>query len=145
MTENPSFGRAVAEAARKIGKLHRRALADLGSDFPSWMLLTLLREQTSALAVDDVVAEMDRRMDLPRPEVISLLERSATAGLVAYLPHEPVPTAALTEAGTDFFTRLYAHARKVTDAAVDGIDSERLDAAVTVIVAAGERAAALLS
>ena len=145
MTQNPSFGRAVAEAARKIGKLHRRALADLDSDFPSWMLLTLLREQSSALPVEDVVAEMDRRMDLPRPDVIGLLERSAAAGLVAYLPGDPVPTAALTEAGASFFADLYAHARKVTDAAVDGIDPDRLDAAVTVLLAADERATALLS
>ena len=34
-TPRPSFGRALGEAARQLTKLHRRALADCGSDFPS--------------------------------------------------------------------------------------------------------------
>jgi hypothetical protein len=43
------------------------------------MLLTLLQEHASAIPVDDVVFEMDHRMDLARPDVISLLERTAAA------------------------------------------------------------------
>jgi DNA-binding MarR family transcriptional regulator len=148
MTENPtprpSFGRVLAETARNLGKLHRRALADFDSDFPSWMLLTLLAEQTPAIPVDHVVAEMDRRMDLRQPDVISLLERTAAAGFVAYHPEEPAPTAGLTEAGSAHYASLYAHARKLTDAAADGIDPEELDAAVTVLLAIDDRATALL-
>jgi hypothetical protein len=140
----PSFGRALAEAARKINKLHRRALADFDSDFPSWMLLTLLKEQTSAIPVDDVVFEMDHRMDLAQPDVIRLLERTAAAGFVAYRPEDPVPTAGLTETGSAYFASLYAHARKLTDAAADGIDPEKLDAMVTVLLAVDERATSLL-
>jgi hypothetical protein len=148
MTENPtprpSFGRALGEAARKINKLHRRALTDFESDFPSWMLLTLLREHASAVPVDDVVFEMDHRMDLARPDVISLLERTAAAGFVAYRPEDPVPTAGLTETGSEHFANLYAHARKLTDATTDGIDPERLDAAISVLLAVDARATSLL-
>ncbi|MEU7913750.1 hypothetical protein [Microbispora bryophytorum] len=52
--------------------------------------------------------------------------------------------AELTEAGTDHFTALYAHARKVTDAVFEGIDPAELDTALTVVLAAKERAAAAL-
>jgi hypothetical protein len=140
----PSLGRALGEVARSLGKLHRRALADFDSDFPSWMLLTLLNEQTSAIPVDDVVFEMDRRMDLARSEVISLLERTAAAGFVAYRPEVPVPTAELTEAGSAQYASLYAHAREITDAAAEGIDPDRLDAVVAVLVAVDKRATSLL-
>lgn len=149
MTENitphPSFGRALGEAARKINKLHRRALADFDADFPTWMLLTLLNEQTSAIPVDDVVAEMDRRMDLARPEVISLLEHTAATGFATYSPKDPVPTAELTDAGSAHFASLYAHARKATDAAYAGIAPEALETAVTVLLAVDERAKSLLN
>lgn len=44
-TPRPSFGLALGGAARTLGKLHRRALADLDADFPGWMLLTSLRSR----------------------------------------------------------------------------------------------------
>ena len=148
MTEHaaprPSFGRALGEVARKMGKLHRRALADLDSDFPSWMLLTLLAQQNSPTPVEDVVVELDQRMDLARPEVIGLLERTAAAGLIAYNPGEPTPTTALTDVGSAHYASLYAHARKITDAACTGIDPATLDAAVTVLLAVDARATSLL-
>jgi hypothetical protein len=140
----PSFGRALGEVARKLGKLHRRALADFDSDFPSWMLLTLLAQQTSPIPVEDVVVELDRRMDLARPEVIGLLERTAAAGLVAYVPGEPAPTAALTDSGSAHYAGVYAHARKITDAACADIDPATLDAAVTVLLTVDARATRLL-
>jgi hypothetical protein len=87
---------------------------------------------------------MDHRMDLAQPDVIGLLERTAKAGFVAYHPEDPVPTAGLTEAGSAHYASLYAHARKLTDAAADGIDTEKLDAVVTVLLAIDERATALL-
>ena len=140
----PSLGLALGEAARKLTKLHRRALAELGSDFPSWMLLTLLAEQTAPIAVEDVAGELDRRMDLARPDVIGLLERTAAAGLVAYVPGEPAGTAALTDAGSAYYARLYAHARQVTGAASADIDPATLDAAVTVLLSVNARATSLL-
>ena len=140
----PSLGLALGEAARKLGKLHRRALAELGSDFPSWMLLTLLAEQTSPIAVEDVIGELHRRMDLDRPDVIGLLERTAAAGLVAYVPEEAATTAALTDSGSAHYARLYAHARQVTGAASADIDPATLDAAVTVLLAVNARATSLL-
>jgi hypothetical protein len=109
------------------------------------MLLTLLQEHASAIPVDDVVFEMDHRMDLARPEVISLLERTAAAGFVAYRPEDLVPTAGLTEPGSAHVASLYAHARKLTDAAADGIDPEKLDVAVTVLLAVDVRATSLLA
>ena len=148
MTENPvprpSFGRALGEVSRTLGKLHHRALAERGSDFPSWMLLTVLNEQSAPIPVDTVVVEMDRRIDLARPEVISLLERTAAAGLVACRPVDPDATAKLTEAGSAHFASLYTYSRAVTDAAADGIDPAALDAAITVILAIEERALSLL-
>ena len=141
----PSFGRALGEAARKLGKLHRRALADLGTDFPSWMLMTLLTERAAAVPVEDVVVELDRRMDLARPDVIGLLERSTATGFVAYRPDDPVPTAELTRAGEAHYAAVYAHARELTDAAADGVDPDVLGVAVTVLLAVDARATALLS
>lgn len=140
----PSLGLALGEAARNLGKLHRRALAELGSDFPSWMLLTLLAEQTSPIVVEDVIGELHRRMDLARPDVIGLLERTSAAGLVAYVPEEPATTAALTDSGSAHYARLYAHARQVTGAASADIDPATLDAAVTVLLAVNARATSLL-
>ncbi|MFC6080311.1 hypothetical protein [Sphaerisporangium aureirubrum] len=140
----PSFGRALAEATRKVGKLHRRALAESGTDFPGWMLLTLLKEQTSPMPVGVVVAEMDHRMDLPEADVLSLLKRTAAAGHVTYRPDAPTPTAELTEEGRTYFARVYAHARTTTDAAGDGIDPDLLDTVVTVLLAVDERATLLL-
>ena len=143
-TPRPSFGRALGEAARQLTKLHRRALADCGSDFPSWMLLTLLNEQTAAIAVDQVVVELDRRMDLARPDVIRLLERTADAGHIAYRPEDAAGTVALTEKGAAQFASIYAHARAVTDAASAGIDADSVAAAVGVLLAVEERATSLL-
>jgi len=140
----PTFGLALGEAARKLGKLHRRALADLGSDFSNWMLLTLLAQRTGPIPVDEVVAELDRRMDLARPHVIDLLERTAAAGLLAHVPGKPVPTVALTESGSAHYAKLYAHARKTTDAACADIDPATLDAAITVLLAVDARATSLL-
>src|SRR6185369_17893921 len=48
----PSFGRALGETSSQIGKLHRRALADFDTDFPTWMLLTLMAEKGVPLSVD---------------------------------------------------------------------------------------------
>jgi DNA-binding MarR family transcriptional regulator len=148
MTENPlprpSLGRALGEVSRTLRKLHHRALEERGSDFPSWMLLTLLNEQAAPLPVETVVVEMDRRIDLARPDVVSLLERTAAAGLIAYRPAGSTPTAELTEAGSAYFASLYTYSRTVTDAAADGIDPAALDAAITVLLAVEERAMALL-
>lgn len=141
----PSFGRALGEAARKLSKLHRRALADLDSDFPSWMLLALLDESASPIPVDTVVAEMDRRMDLARAGVLGLLDRTAAAGLVARRPQDPSPVVGLTEAGSALFARLYAHSRAITDAAAGGIDPAALDEAVSVLLAVDRAATSLLA
>nr|ADK32575.1 hypothetical protein [Microbispora corallina] len=143
-TPRPSLGRALGEAARKVGKLHRRALADFDTGFPDWMLLTLLAERTSPMPVHVVVAEMNRRMDLPEAAVISLLKSTAAAGHIDYQPNVPMPTAELTEEGEAHFASLYAHARRTTDAASDGIDPDLLDTAVTVLLAVDERATLLL-
>ncbi|MEV1174177.1 hypothetical protein [Nonomuraea sp. NPDC049784] len=140
----PSLGRALAETTRLIGKLHRRALADFDSDFPTWMLLTLLEEADVALPVDEVVKELNRRLDLAEPDTVRVLERAAAAGHVAYRPGDAPATAELTESGKDHFAALYAHARKATDAAFEGIDPAGLDTALTVVLAAKERAAAEL-
>jgi DNA-binding MarR family transcriptional regulator len=143
-TPRPSFGRALGETARQLTKLHRRALADCGTDFPSWMLLTLLTEQATTITVDQVVVELDRRMDLARPDVIRLLERTADAGHIAHRPEDAADTVALTEAGAARFASIYSHARTVTDAASAGIDADSLDAAVGVLLTVEERAASLL-
>ncbi|QFY06904.1 hypothetical protein GBF35_09530 [Nonomuraea phyllanthi] len=140
----PSLGRALGETARLIGKLHRRALADFDSDFPTWMLLTLLWEAGDPLPLDEVVKELNRRLDLAEPDTLRVLEHAAAAGHITYQPDDAAAPAELTEAGTDHFTALYAHARKVTDAAFEGIDPAGLDTALTVVLAAGERAAAAL-
>ncbi|MET8143167.1 hypothetical protein ABZU32_22930 [Sphaerisporangium sp. NPDC005288] len=139
----PSFGRALGETARLIGKLHRRALADLDSDFPTQMLLTLLKEKDVPLPIDEVAKELDQRMDLAEADTLRVLERAAAAGHVAYRPENSPATAELTEAGDDHFATVYAHSRKVTDAAFEGIDPAELNAALTVLLAAKERAAAL--
>ncbi|MFI9597784.1 hypothetical protein [Nonomuraea sp. NPDC052265] len=140
----PSLGRAFGETARLIGKLHRRALADFDSDFPTWMLLTLLKEAAAPLPVDDVVKELDRRLDLAEPETVQVLDRAAAAGHITYRRDSHPATAELTEAGTDHFAALYAHAREVTDVAFAGIDPAHLDTALTVVLAARERAAAAI-
>ncbi|NUP67167.1 MAG: hypothetical protein HOW71_33920 [Nonomuraea sp.] len=141
----PSLGRAFGEAARLIGKLHRRALADFDSDFPTWMLLTLLEEAGGPLPADEVAKELDRRLDLAEPDTVRVLERAAAAGHVAYRLDDASATAELTEAGRSHFKALYAHARKTTDVAFEGIDPAELDTALTVVLAAGERAAAALA
>ncbi|MEY9838110.1 hypothetical protein [Streptacidiphilus sp. EB103A] len=143
-TPRPSFGRALGEAARQLTRLHRRALADCGTDFPGWMLLTLLEEQTTAISVDRVIVELDRRMDLARPDVIRLLERTADAGHIAYRPEDGAGAVALTDAGATQFTSIYSHARTVTDAASADIDADSLDAAVGVLLAVEKRATSLL-
>lgn len=149
MTEHPAprptFGLALGAAARKLTKLHRRALADFDSDFPSWMLLTLLAERTSPIPVEEVVLELDRRMDLARPEVIDLLERTAATGFIAHVAGQPAATVALTGSGSTHYASLYTHARKITDAAYDGIDPATLDAAITVLLAVDAQATSLLA
>jgi DNA-binding MarR family transcriptional regulator len=143
-TPGPSLGLVLGEAARKMGKLHRRALADLDSDFPSWMLLTLLAQRTSPTPVEQLVVELDRRMDLARPHVIGLLERTAAAGYITRVPGEPVHAVALTDSGSAHYASLYAHARKCTDAASADIDPATVDAAITVLLAVDARATSLL-
>jgi len=149
MTENPSprpsFGRALGETSRLIKKLHDRATADHHTDFPTWMLLTLLAEKRVVLPVDDVARELDQRMDLAEPDVLRLLERAAAAGHVDYRSGHGPATAELTEAGAAHFAVVYADARAATDAAFQDIDPAALDAALTVLLAAKERAAAALA
>jgi DNA-binding MarR family transcriptional regulator len=148
MTANPaprpSFGRALGETSRLIGKLHRRALADFDTDFPTWMLLTLMEEKGVPLSVDEVAKELDRRLDLAEPDTRRVLERAATAGRISYQPDATPSMAELTDAGRDHFAALYAHARKVTDAAFEGIDPDDLNTALTVLLAAQEHAVAVL-
>jgi hypothetical protein len=127
-----------------MGKLHRRALADLDCDFPTWMLLTLLAQRTAPTPVEEVVLELDRRTDLARPDAVGLLERTATAGHIAHMPEETTPTVTLTDAGSAHYARLYAHARTCTDAATADIDPATLDAAITVLLAVDARATSLL-
>ncbi len=148
MTANPaprpSFGRALGETSSLVGKLHRRALADFDTDFPTWMLLTLLEEKGVPLSVDEVAKELDRRLDLAEPDTRRVLERAVGTGRIRYRPDGTLPMAELTDAGRDHFTALYAHARKVTDAAFEGIDPDDLNTALTVMLAAQERAFAAL-
>jgi DNA-binding MarR family transcriptional regulator len=140
----PSFGRVLGETSRLIGKLHQRALADFDSDFPTWMLLTLLQEKGVALSVDEVAKELNQRLDLAEPDTLQVLERAAAAGHVRYQPADTPATAELTQAGTDHFAALYAHSRKVTDAAFEGIDPDELGTAMTVMLAAKARAGTAL-
>jgi hypothetical protein len=140
----PSLGRALGELNRLVGKLHRRALTDFDSDFPTWMLLTLLEEGV-ALSVEQVVRGLDQRMDLAEADTLRLLERAAAAGHVAYLHDSTPATAELTKAGAAHFAALYAHGRQCTDAAFEGIDQADLDTVLKVALAAKERAAAALA
>lgn len=141
----PSLGRALGELNRLVGKLHNQALADFDTDFPAWMLFILLAEQDGPITVAEVIEELDRRADLPGDETRRRLERSAAAGHIAYRPTDDPATAELTEAGRAYFATVYAHSRKTTDAAFQGIDPEELDVALKVALAAKERAAAVLA
>ncbi len=138
----PSLGRALGELNRLVGKLHHKALADFDSDFPSWMLLTLLKEEGS-LPVDQVTKALDQRMDLPETEALRLLEHAAALGHVTYLRDDTAVR--LTESGEAHFAALYAHSRECTDVAFAGIDPGDLDTALTVALAAKDRASAALA
>ncbi|CAG6394983.1 hypothetical protein NMG29_03300 [Streptomyces cocklensis] len=140
-TPRPSFGQALGQAARQVGKLHHRALTDFDTDFPTWMLMTLLKEK-GALPVGDVVRELGLRMDLAEPDTLRVLEAAAASGQITYRPEDRPATAELTAAGATRFASLYAHARETTDAAYAGIDPAMLDTAVTVLLAVTEGAAA---
>ncbi|WP_327145584.1 hypothetical protein [Nocardia sp. NBC_01327] len=146
MTQNsaprPSLGRALGETAHRIKKLHDRALADQHTDFPTWMLFTLLSERGPALPLTVVTAELDQRMDLPRPQVISLLERIAPTGDIVF--DTAAATVELTAEGAAHFKQMYTHARQLTDAALADIDPALAEAAITMLLRAGERASALL-
>jgi DNA-binding MarR family transcriptional regulator len=151
MTQNaappPSFGQAVAETARQLRKVHHRALADFDTDFPTWMLFTVLTEKGGPLPVDDVVRELGRRIDLTEPDVRQVLDRAAAEGHVRYEGHvaaEGLATAELTGAGAARFADVYAHARTATDAALDGIDPATLGSALNVLVTVEQHATALL-
>ena len=92
----PTFGRALGEAARWLTKLHRRALADYDCDFPTWMLYTLLTEKGGALPVDQIATELNLRMDLAAPDTRRVLDRAAaaghltfSAGVASWRPGEP--------------------------------------------------------
>jgi DNA-binding MarR family transcriptional regulator len=139
----PSFGRALGEAARKMTKLHRRALADFDSDFPSWMLYTLLTEKGVPLRADEIAAELELRMDLAEPDTLRVLDSAAAAGHITFQPDDPAAATTLTEAGVAHFASLYAHARRTTDRAMEGIDPAMLETALTVLLAVDERATAL--
>jgi DNA-binding MarR family transcriptional regulator len=136
----PSFGQALGQVARQVGKLHQRALTDFGTDFPTWMLLALLKEKGAPLPVGDVVRELGLRMDLAEPDAVAALQGAAAAGHLTYLPESRPATAELTAAGAAHFAGLYAHARRTTDAAYEGIDPDLLDTALTVVLAVTERA-----
>lgn len=148
MTENPgerpSLGRALGETSRLIGKLHHRALADYETDFPTWMLLTLLAETSGPMPVDDVAAELGRRMDLAAPEALRVIERAAVAGHVVHRGESDSATAELSEEGRAHFAALYAFSRETTDVAFQGIDPEDVDAALRVLQIAGKQAVAAL-
>jgi DNA-binding MarR family transcriptional regulator len=145
MTQNAapprSFGQAVAETARQLRKVHHRALADFDTDFPTWMLFTVLTEKGGPLPVDDVVRELGRRIDLTEPDARQVLDRAAAEGHVRY---DGAATVDLTEAGAALFADVYAHARTATDAALDGIDRAALGSALDVLVTVEQHATALL-
>jgi DNA-binding MarR family transcriptional regulator len=147
MTENPaprpSIGRALGETARQVKKLHDRALTHFDTDFPTWMLLTLLKETGVPLPVEEVARQLNQRMDLAEPDVIRVLDGAAAAGHVNYRQANQPATAELTEAGAAHFADVYAHARETTDAAFEGIDPTMLDTALTVLLAVNEHAAQL--
>jgi DNA-binding MarR family transcriptional regulator len=148
MTQNPvpapSFGQVLAETARELRKVHHRALADYDTDFPTWMLFTMLKEKGGSLPVDDVVRELHRRIDLTGPDARRVLDSAAAKGHVRCEPDGHPATAELTDAGAALFADVYAHARTSTDAALDGIDHARLGTALDVLVAVGQHATTLL-
>jgi len=137
----PSFGQALGQTSRQIGKLFHRVLADFDMEFPTFMLFTLLKEKGVPLPVEEVVRDLSLRMDLAEPDTIGVLERAAAAGHITY---EPDATAELTEAGAALFASLYPQARGATDAAIEGIDPAMLDTALTVLLSVEQRATALL-
>lgn len=144
-TPRPSFGLALGGAARKVGKLHRLALAEYGTDFPTWMLLTLLAEQRTPRLAEDVIVELDRRMELPRADAVGLLARTAADGLVTYAAGDDTPGVALTGPGAALYADLYAHARSRTDAAYADVDPATLDATISTLLTIDARATALLT
>ena len=148
MTQNPvpapSFGQVLAETARELRKLHHRALDDYDTDFPTWMLFTMLKEKGGPLPVDDVVRELRHRIDLTGPDARRVLDSATAKGHVKCEPDGHPATAELTDAGAALFADVYAHARSTTDAALDGIDSARLGTALDVLVTVGQHATTLL-
>ena len=148
MTQNPapgpSFGQVLAETARELRKVHHRALADYDTDFPTWMLFTMLKEKGGPLPVDDAVRELHRRIDLTGPDARRVLDSATAKGHVRCEPDSHPATAELTDAGAALFADVYAHARTATDAALDGIDHARLGTALDVLVTVGQHATTLL-
>jgi hypothetical protein len=71
-------------------------------------------------------------------------ERARRGGGPHHVPTRKRPRSAnLTEAGTDHFAALPAHAPTGADVAFEGTDPADLNTALTVMLAAKERAAAL--
>lgn len=140
----PSFGQVLAETARQLRKVHHRALADFDTDFPTWMLFTMLKEKGGPLPVDDVVRELHLRIDLTGPDARRVLDSATAKGHVRCEPDGHPAIAELTDAGAALFADVYAHARTTTDAALDGIEDARLGNAFDVLVTVGQHATALL-
>jgi hypothetical protein len=139
----PSFGRVLGETARLLGKVHHRALADFGTDFPTWMLLTVLTEHGGPMTVEDVVHELKLRIDLPESDAAALLDRAVGKGHAHYGSGGRA-TIEPTETGTAFFAEVYAHSRAATDAAYADVEPASVDTAVSVLLAVGRRAGTIL-
>jgi hypothetical protein len=108
------------------------------------MLYTLLKEKGVPLRADEIAAELEVRMDLAESGTLQVLDRAASAGHITIQPDDPAAATTLTEAGAAHFASLYAHGRKITDSALDGIDPAMLETALTVLLAVDEQAVAQL-
>ncbi|MFI1920473.1 MarR family winged helix-turn-helix transcriptional regulator [Nocardia sp. NPDC020380] len=137
MTENVAprrgFGQQLGETHRQVGKLFDQSVTEYDLDLPTWMLCVLLRQQTTALAIDDVLRELAQRVDLPEGDARKTIQHAETAGYVRRNSVDGTTMIEMTEEGTARFAKVFTSARAATDAAIEGIEPDALETAYTVL------------
>lgn len=136
-TPQPLFGQTLGLAQQALGVLARKALADAGTDFDTWLTLNMLAQNHDPHDARAVIALVATALPRPVAEVEALVSSLAASGLVYRSGDHGIN---LTPGGTLKHAELRSVLQDVSRTALSAVEPAELDTARRVLEAVTLRA-----
>ena len=121
---DPPIGRAVSDAAKRLGRAFDAALAEAGGTLPTWLILLALKQQRWRTQLD-----LAQAVGIGNPTLTHHVDGLERAGLVKRVRDRDdrrVIRVELTDAGDEMFHRLRRVATAFDRRAAKGLTREEL-------------------